>query len=524
MGLFNIFKNKNIINNQQTAQNIYEQRNYIPKDVIDNLRVIGNNKQCANVKDAPSKINNIEKPLLHETVTDDLQSIEASKEYKEKVYGKSTQTHFFSDNSAEIWIIYVKFGKSRSTSYSEAVSLAQTLPNYSINENVITCGVKELNEYLIYYSDFEYLIELVKRWKTSKIFFYNKPYQNASDFWEYREKITNEAGKYAILLQNKGITVEHLPFPIVYYPTLYGAFFGFSKDIGEKIYFCECEREAIENYVKLRKQMPLKNYTGLKTAPLGTDYFPETVSQLSVNRPDDPLSLFGFKKNICFLCNHKIPRLEYCIPMYGSKFKQHYGWYINQEYFRVGIDPYQILGNNILSEKCPDDIYNILKTYLQIKEQATNSPENDNLQESLQLYNSQFHDAIENSFRVRLGFKKVGESWASETLLYYIVKGLFPNTEIIFHYRAKWLEWLELDIYLPEKKIAFEYQGIQHFQPIEHWGGEQQLLKQQKNDEKKYKLCIEHDIKLIYVNYNEPLTEANIKAKLASYSPKMIGS
>lgn len=88
MGLFNIFKSKNTTNNHQTTRNSYEQRNYIPKDVIDNLREVRNNKEWASVKEAPSKINTIEKPLIHETITDDLRSIEASKEYKEKVYSK----------------------------------------------------------------------------------------------------------------------------------------------------------------------------------------------------------------------------------------------------------------------------------------------------------------------------------------------------------------------------------------------------------------------------------------------------
>lgn len=82
MGLFNIFKNKNAANNQQTTQSNYEQRNYITKDVIDNLKEVEPHNEFA------SKINNIEKPLIPKTVTDNLQSIEASKEYREKVYSK----------------------------------------------------------------------------------------------------------------------------------------------------------------------------------------------------------------------------------------------------------------------------------------------------------------------------------------------------------------------------------------------------------------------------------------------------
>ena len=90
MGLFNIFKSKNIINKRQTPQNGYEHQNFIPKDVINNLRKSENNYESVNDSEALSSqnTNDIEKPLIPKTVTDDLQSIEASKEYREKVYNK----------------------------------------------------------------------------------------------------------------------------------------------------------------------------------------------------------------------------------------------------------------------------------------------------------------------------------------------------------------------------------------------------------------------------------------------------
>lgn len=92
MGLFDIFKNKNTINNQGSKQNDFEQRNYIPKDVIDHLRKVENNKECTCQNDKEislnTRTNNVEKPFIPETVTDDLRSIEASIEYREKVYNK----------------------------------------------------------------------------------------------------------------------------------------------------------------------------------------------------------------------------------------------------------------------------------------------------------------------------------------------------------------------------------------------------------------------------------------------------
>ena len=76
------------------------------------------------------------------------------------------------------------------------------------------------------------------------------------------------------------------------------------------------------------------------------------------------------------------------------------------------------------------------------------------------------------------------------------------------NYRPDWLEGLELDVYLPDMALAFEYQGIQHFVPIEIWGGEEKLRVQQKNDKRKYELCSERGIKLLYATYEDYLSES----------------
>ena len=87
----------------------------------------------------------------------------------------------------------------------------------------------------------------------------------------------------------------------------------------------------------------------------------------------------------------------------------------------------------------------------------------------------EFQNAIENLVREQIGYPKIGDAWVSETMLYHIVEEIYPDTEIIRHHRPNWLEGLELDIYIPSKKLAFEYQGLQHFQAVEHWGGKEKL-------------------------------------------------
>ena len=57
---------------------------------------------------------------------------------------------------------------------------------------------------------------------------------------------------------------------------------------------------------------------------------------------------------------------------------------------------------------------------------------------------------------------------------------------------------LYLDFYLPKHNIAIECQGVQHFEPIKSFGGEESLTLIKERDEAKRRLCEAHGIKLIY--------------------------
>ncbi|MDF2473585.1 MAG: hypothetical protein K0R21_1367 [Anaerocolumna sp.] len=62
--------------------------------------------------------------------------------------------------------------------------------------------------------------------------------------------------------------------------------------------------------------------------------------------------------------------------------------------------------------------------------------------------------------------------------------------------------------------IAFEYQGIQHYQPVELFGGKEHFEKGIELDKKKRLLCKEHGIIVIDWRYDEPITTAMLKRKL----------
>jgi hypothetical protein len=87
---------------------------------------------------------------------------------------------------------------------------------------------------------------------------------------------------------------------------------------------------------------------------------------------------------------------------------------------------------------------------------------------------------------------------------------------VIHHYRPPELDGLELDIFIKDLNIGVEYQGIQHYKPVKHWGGQKALEENKKRDRKKASLCKKNDIKLIYFKYSDKLTEEFVKSELES--------
>ncbi len=108
--------------------------------------------------------------------------------------------------------------------------------------------------------------------------------------------------------------------------------------------------------------------------------------------------------------------------------------------------------------------------------------------------------------------KKYSPKWKSELDLFELVYQNYKDA--IYQYRSSWLGMQSIDIYVPSKKLAFEYQGQQHYEPIGIWGGEEGLKKRQKLDEQKRHLCKENNVKLIEWRYDEPISKIILKKKI----------
>lgn len=83
-------------------------------------------------------------------------------------------------------------------------------------------------------------------------------------------------------------------------------------------------------------------------------------------------------------------------------------------------------------------------------------------------------------------------------LEFYLEENLkisYPNID--FHFNRKDAINSELDIYIPSMKLAFELNGIFHYEPIY---GQSKLAQIKNNDERKYQACLENNIELCIID------------------------
>ncbi len=337
---------------------------------------------------------------------------------------------------------------------------------------------------------------------------------------------------------------EALPYPIVYYPNHYGTFFAFGQDEQSELALCACERSALENLARLNAEgLPLPNSNPLRMAPLDSLHVPDVIAQMALRDSSDPLAILNFERRLCHRCNLIPPTRQWRHEMYGGRFAQSFGWYIHQTYLRLGIRPFDL---RYLPDVCPEDFQERIAELRQANEAYNRErervmtivegpPRPDIAPDEVTYWHNLRHEeaepllrlkkhrdqlerrlknAIENITREEFGFRKVGKALVSEMLLYQIVDRIFSGHEVIHHHRPDWLDGLELDIFVPELQLGIEYQGQQHFHPVEAWGGIAALRTLQRRDQEKRIKCESAGVTLVEIDYTEPLTEDHIRERL----------
>ena len=133
----------------------------------------------------------------------------------------------------------------------------------------------------------------------------------------------------------------------------------------------------------------------------------------------------------------------------------------------------------------------------------------------------ELYDKISNHFvqmKESYGEKLIAQSLINKGLIPEVCvnKQNCPNREKIFkdctNQRDNFCRGLRFDFYLPEQNTLIEYDGEQHFKPVNYYGGEEGFFYRKKNDKIKNEYCRNNNIKLIRIHY--ALSDNEIESKL----------
>jgi hypothetical protein len=303
---------------------------------------------------------------------------------------------------------------------------------------------------------------------------------------------------------------ENLPLPYVEYPySFYGAFPGFRETPDSSVIFCECQRNAIFNRLDLCcpgiSYFPIH---GNKLKIPKTQDFPEAFYQsllkAGVSTDEEMAAALKFFPNICHRCNQRVP-----CDQRGQRSKNPpslFRFYHRKIQFDHGIE---IFGS-ILEDRCSPQIRALIPFHPLLYRKATGTWDGywEHRQERILIW-KQYIVPVQKLFSEEFchifGFPLRGPSLINETILYWRTTAAISPHKVLRHYRPKGFRGLSLDIFIPDLSVAIEYQGAQHFEAFNHFGGKNGLKKTQERDARKARLCKETGIQLICFEGNAAL-------------------
>lgn len=92
-----------------------------------------------------------------------------------------------------------------------------------------------------------------------------------------------------------------------------------------------------------------------------------------------------------------------------------------------------------------------------------------------------------------------------QALLYNKLKSELPNLKILFEVGNRTIPWIgnqRIDIYIPKLNIAIEYNGRQHYTPVNRFGGVIEYQKRLELDNLKRQKCKENNCILFEVKFD----------------------
>lgn len=117
-------------------------------------------------------------------------------------------------------------------------------------------------------------------------------------------------------------------------------------------------------------------------------------------------------------------------------------------------------------------------------------------------------DQIRNHINNKYGdeVKIVKDNSRGNVKLLSFLKEIFPNTKIETEYSIG--QSLRLDCYVGHPyNLGFEYDGVQHSKSVDHFGGDDQYIKNRENDQLKENICKGRGINLVRISHTEAFTK-----------------
>ena len=174
-----------------------------------------------------------------------------------------------------------------------------------------------------------------------------------------------------------------------------------------------------------------------------------------------------------------------------------------RKYYQYMTDE-QIALQRFLDENHP--VFRLRKMLESIAEEYSNSGvvlKSDVYQEAQTVVADVFTElkaAREAAYNELVNKKQTHGQWVNEYKLFTLIRVLFPDAE--YQFTAEWLEQQVLDIFIPSIQCAIEYQGEQHYQSVDYFGGAEKLAEQEKMDEMKREKCQENGVSLLEWPYS----------------------
>ena len=112
----------------------------------------------------------------------------------------------------------------------------------------------------------------------------------------------------------------------------------------------------------------------------------------------------------------------------------------------------------------------------------------------------------------------------TQGFLFNVVKSFFPNMEVRANYKhpnllfTKTSQEMELDVYIDDLGLAFEYQGEQHYSSHYIYGSP---LLVQRRDKEKIEACNNNQITLIVVPFWWDLKRSSLAATICQHRPDL---